>query len=58
MTRVGSGGATLWAELVGLTASCGGVLRAPAASERGLLDRRSTSQLMVISDAEFEAGLA
>ena len=28
-----------------------------SAAERGLLDRRSTSQLMVISDAEYEAGL-
>ena len=27
------------------------------ATERGLLDRRSTSQLMVISDGEYEAGL-
>ena len=26
------------------------------AAERGLIDRRSTSQLMVISDAEYEAG--
>jgi ubiquinone/menaquinone biosynthesis C-methylase UbiE len=29
----------------------------PVATERGLIDRRSTSQLMVISDAEYDAGL-
>jgi SAM-dependent methyltransferase len=35
-----------------------GAVPVPVARDRGSVDRRATSQLMVISDADFEAGLA